>query len=202
MKSEVVNFSDSRCIDFIKNEGVLAFPTETVFGLGVIYDSKKAFDRLCNLKNRVPDKPFTVMVSSKKDISIFVDLNEKMERLIDKFMPGEITILFPAKKDLFPWITLNHPTVGIRISASKEVRDLIDKVGKPLLVTSSNMAGEKAHVDVSDVIKIFGEKIPFIIDGNCLSNIPSTIVLINKDEIKLIRQGAISFEEIEKEWEK
>ena len=120
MKTELLNFEDEKCVEIVKDGDVLAFPTETVFGFGVRYDSLEAFNKLCALKQRTPDKPFTIMVSDKKDIGRFVDLNEKMERLIDVFMPGEVTFLFPAKKDLAHHLTLSSKSVGIRIAALKE----------------------------------------------------------------------------------
>ncbi len=200
MKTKILNFDDELCVQIIKENKVLAFPTETVFGFGVIYDSKEAFDTLCKLKNRVPDKPFTIMVSKKEDIAEFTDLNPRMEKLIDSFMPGEITILFPAKENLFPWLTLNQPTVGIRIANLKEVPDLINRVGKPMLVTSANMSGQPPILDETALLKQFDGKIEGIVRGNCKSKIPSTIVMITGDKLKLIRQGSIPFEDIVKEW--
>ena len=201
METKLLKFDDSLCETLIKNGEVLAFPTETVFGLGVVYDSKEAFDNLCNVKKRKPDKPFTIMLSKKEDIALFVDLNDKMKNLIDKFMPGEVTFLFPVKGGLYPWVTLNHKTVGIRISASKDVRNLIKRVNKPMLVTSANMSGEETLLTSEEVYEKFNKKIPAIVEGVCESNIASTIVLIG-EELKLIRQGGVLFEDIVKEWEK
>lgn len=202
METKFLTFTSQECLDIIKSNEVLSFPTETVYGLGVIYDSKEAFDRLCKLKNRIPDKPFTIMVSKKEEISQFVDLNAKMQRLIDKFMPGEITILFPCKQGLYPWLTLNQKTVGIRISGDENVRSLIARVGKPMLVTSANMSSFPALYNSEDVYKVFNNKILGIVEGKCVSKLPSTIVLIDGDNLKLIRLGSIAFEEILKEWEK
>ena len=199
METKVLSFTDNECLEIVKNNQVLAFPTETVFGFGVIYDSKEAFDNMCTLKGRAPDKPFTIMLSKKEDIHEFVEVTEKMQKLIDKFMPGEVTFLFPIKKGLYPWLSLNQPTVGIRISASKDVCDLIQRVGKPMLVTSANMSHEPAMTSYSEVLEKFNSKIEGVVKGECTSLMPSTIVLIG-EELKLIRQGSISFEEIIKEW--
>lgn len=202
METKILKFTDQECVDIIKEGDVLAFPTETVFGFGIIYDDVDAFEKLCSLKQRRPDKPFTIMVSNKEDISTFVDLTPKMKRLIEKFMPGEITILFPAKKNLMPHLTLNQPTVGIRIAALKEVPDLIRRVGKPMLVTSANMSNTPPLLNSNSVYEQFCGKIRGVVEGICNSNIPSTIVLIDGEELKLIRLGSISFEEILKEWNK
>lgn len=200
METKFLKFDDQECIDIVRAGHVLALPTETVFGLGIIYDSLDAFNELNTLKQRTPDKPYTIMVSKKEEISQFVDVNDKMQRLIDVFMPGEITIIFPAKEGLFPWLTLNKKTVGIRIAALKEVPDLIKRVGKPMLVTSANISNHSPLLDDISVYNQFNGKIHGIVRGTCTSKIPSTIVLIDGDELKLIRQGSIPFETIYKEW--
>ena len=202
MKTKILKFSDSQCVDIINSNQVLAFPTETVYGLGVVYDSKDAFDALCDLKKRVPDKPFTIMLSNKEDINLFVNVSLSMQRLIDKFMPGEVTFLFPIKKGLYPWLNLNQPTVGIRISSSKEVTDLIERVGKPMLVTSANMSGCPALNNTQEVLEVFDGKVLGVVEGYCESKLPSTIVLIKEKELELIRQGSVPFEDIKKEDEK
>jgi len=202
METKFLNFEDQECIDIVRDGHVLAIPTETVFGLGIIYDSLDAFNELNALKQRAPDKPYTIMVSRKEEISEFVDINENMQRLIDKFMPGEITIIFPAKEGLFPWLTLNKKTVGIRIAALQEVPNLIARVGKPMLVTSANISNHNPLFDDTSVYNQFNGKIRGIVRGTCTSKVPSTIVLIDGEELKLIRQGGIPFETIYKEWKK
>ncbi len=202
MKTEVFDYFNEDCLNIIHQGDVLAFPTETVFGFGVIYDNVDAFNKMCQLKNRLPSKPFTIMVSNKEQISNFVDLNFKMQKLIDKFMPGEITILFPCKKGLPYHLTLNEKTVGIRIPNDKQLLSFINEVKKPLLVTSANMSNEKPLLNSDEVKESFNGLLKGIVKGKCISNIPSTIVLIDNDNLKLIREGNIKFEEIEKEWKK
>ncbi len=202
MEHEYLSFEDEKCVKILLKGDVLAFPTETVFGLGAIYDSKNAFDKLVNLKNRSPEKPFTVMVSNKNDIYKFAEVDEKTQRVIDKFLPGEITLLLTSKKT-YPWVSLNQKTIGIRFSALKEVSDLISRVGKPLLVTSANRSGKPALNTYDEVYEEFkNDSLPIVkLENYQKSNLPSTIVLIDKDSISLIRQGAIPFKEIKSCWE-
>lgn len=200
METKLLSFEDSQCIEILLNEEVLAFPTETVFGFGIVFDSVKAFNKLCNLKQRNPDKPFTIMVSKKEDIEMFVNLNDKMKKLISKFMPGELTIIFNAKDNLKEHLTLNQGTVGIRIPNSKDVLSLIDRVNKPLLVTSANISNHAPLLTSDEVYNEFKDKIYGIVEGECVSNIPSTIIRIDGDNISLIRKGGIPFEYILKEW--
>ena len=201
MKKEFLSFEDSKCIEILLSNNVLAFPTETVYGLGVVYDSKLAFDRLVSLKKRSPDKPITVMISSKEDVHKFAYIDEKTQRVIDEFFPGEITLLLKSKK-CYPWVNLNSDTIGIRMSASKDVCKLIGKVGKPLLVTSANISGFEAMNTAEDVYSTFKDDLKGIVkSSNKSSSVPSTIVLLKDGEIKLIRKGSIPFEKIKKIWE-
>lgn len=201
MKKEFLSFEDSKCIEILLSNNVLAFPTETVYGLGVVYDSKLAFDRLVSLKKRSPDKPFTVMISSKEDVHKFAYIDEKIQRVIDEFFPGEITLLLKSKK-CYPWVNLNSDTIGIRMSASKDVCKLIGRVGKPLLVTSANISGFEAMNTAEDVYSTFKDDLKGIVkSSNKSSSVPSTIVLLKDGEIKLIRKGSIPFEKIKKIWE-
>lgn len=200
-KEKLLSFDDSKCIEILLNNNVLAFPTETVYGLGVIYDSKIAFDNLVSLKRRAPDKPFTLMISSKDEFERFAYIDQKTRRVIDKFLPGEITLLLKSK-DNYPWVNLNSDIIGIRMSSSVKVCELIKRIGKPLLVTSANISGLEPMNTAEDVYETFKEELKGIVKEESLSsNKPSTIVLIKDNEIKLIRSGSIPFDEIKNTWE-
>lgn len=200
MKTKVGKFQDQELIQEIKNGNVVAFPTETVYGLGVISNSKEAFERLVETKKRRPDKPFTLMLSKKEDIEKYAKISKKTKRVIDKFMPGEITILVPPKEHLDSWITLNSKYIGIRISGMNEVSLMIDQVGFPMLVTSANISGEETLNSFEGAYRVFNGKISYLVNGETSSKLPSTIVICDEN-IELVRLGSISFEEIKKVWE-
>lgn len=200
MKTRVGKFQDQELIQEIKNSNVVAFPTETVYGLGVISNSKEAFERLVETKKRRPDKPFTLMLSKKEDIEKYAKISLNTKRVIEHFMPGEITILVPPREHLDSWITLNSKYIGIRISGMKEVSQLIDQVGFPLLVTSANISGEKTLNSFEETYRVFNGKISYIVNGKTSSKLPSTIVICDEN-IELVRLGSISFEEIKNVWE-
>lgn len=201
MKTELVQFDDIRLANWINDCEVVAFPTETVFGIGVVYDSKEAFDKLVIVKERNPDKPFTVMISDKKDIDLFATYSNKVSALIETFMPGEITLILDTKENIYPWVSLNHKTIGIRISAKKEVCDLISRVGKPMLVTSANISNHAPAQNSMEAYQIFNAKIKAIVEGESNSGLPSTIVDCSNNQLKLLREGSITFEEIKRIWE-
>lgn len=181
----------------LKDGGLIAFPTETVFGFGVIYDNKVSYDRLISVKRRPPEKPFTLMLSDVEQIKQYACVDVRAKKLIDKYMPGQFTIILKAKDNLPKYCVSKEGNVGIRISSDNLVRELIRKVGKPLLVPSANKSGEPPLTKSDDVISIFDEEIDAIIIGESTSNVPSTIVLID-DEVKVIREGLIKKEDIYK----
>ena len=179
----------------LKEGGLIAFPTETVFGFGVIFDNKASYNRLISVKRRPPEKPFTLMLSDVEQIEQYAYVDDRANKLIKKYMPGQFTIIMKAKEKLPPYCVSKEGNVGIRISSDDMVRNLIRKVGKPLLVPSANKSGEPPLTKSKDVISIFDKEIDGIIIGESTSNVPSTIVLIDKD-VHILREGLISKEDI------
>ena len=175
--------------------GLIAFPTETVFGFGVVFDNEQSYKRLIEVKRRPPEKPFTLMLCSSEEIEKYAFVDERAKKLIAKYMPGQFTIILKAKNNLPSYCVSKEGNVGIRISSDKMVRDLIKKVGKPLLVPSANKSGEAPLTTSIDVSKIFKDEIDAVIEGESTSNVPSTIVLLNEN-VNVIREGIITKEEI------
>ena len=179
----------------LKDGGLIAFPTETVFGFGVIYDNKDSYNRLIKVKRRPPEKPFTLMLSDLDQINDFAFVDERAKKLIIKFMPGQFTIILKAKDTLPDYCVSKEGNVGIRIPDSNLIRELIRKVSKPLLVPSANKSGEKPLTNSNDVVSIFADEIDAVISGKSISNIPSTIVMVGED-VKIIREGQIKNEDV------
>lgn len=179
----------------LQNGGLIAFPTETVYGLGVIFDNEQSYERLINVKRRPPEKPFTLMCGSLDDIKKYAYVNKLAQKLIDAFMPGQFTIILKAKENLPRWVVSKEGNVGIRISDDKFVQNLIIETGKPLLVPSANRSGENPCHTSNEVKDSLGNDLDAIIIGESVSNIPSTIVFVD-DSIHIIRLGEISESEI------
>lgn len=182
--------------DVLSTHGVIAFPTETVCGFGIFYDDIIAFDRLNKIKGDRENKPYTLMLSSKDDIGLYGYVNELAKKIIDSFMPGDITILIKAKENLPTWVTLNSPYVGIRVPSFSLTKTIIEEAGKPLLVPSLNRSNQPPFNDIKEAKKYFGEEIDLYIDGVAGGKKPSTIIKID-DKIEMIRNGDITIEMIE-----
>lgn len=181
------------------NDGVVAFPTETVMGLGVLFNSEKAYSKLNKVKERPEDKPYTLMLKGVEDIQKYGVISEATRRVIDKFMPGSLTILVPVKDNTVPsYVTHNTRVIGMRVPTNKEALELLKAVELPLLVPSANKSGQKPAYNSDEVKKIFGNELDFIVSGSAKSNVPSTIVDLTKGDVRIIREGAISKTGLEK----
>jgi len=190
------------CAKVLRDGDILVFPTETVYGVGVVYDSKVAFEKLVTLKRRPPNKPFALMCSSLKQAFDYIVVGAKAKAVMDAFLPGELTVLVHSRQDLPEHVTLGTGVIGIRVPDSKFVCEMISKVGKPCLVTSANRSGEPTSTKYDEVLKIFDGEVGGIVKGECVSLVPSTIVsLASEDKIELVREGPISFDKIKAVWE-
>ena len=185
-----------KALKALNNHQVIAFPTETVFGLGVLYDDKEAYKRLNEIKQRREDKPYTMMVNDVEDIFNYAYVNNKYLPLIRKFMPGSLTILVKSKENVPDYVTHGTGVIGIRIPSNSEALDLLKFIKKPLLVPSANKRDQKPALTMDEVKAIFKDEISVIIPGNISSGEPSTIIDLTGDQIKLVRKGPISLEEL------
>lgn len=180
----------------LDNHGVIAFPTETVMGLAIYFDDKEAYEKLNFIKRRPEDKPYTMMVSDINKIDNYAYVSPKARKIINAFMPGSITLLLPAKEGLPTWVTHNSGVIGIRVPSNKIGLALLKAVDKPLLVPSANRSGDKPALDSKEVEEIFQNDVDFIVPGKANLDKPSTIVSLINDEVKVVREGPISIEQI------
>ncbi len=187
-----------KAIESLLKGDVLVIPTETVYGLAVVYDNYEAYEKLNSIKRRTPDTPYTLMLSRKVDIYKYAEVGENAKQIIDTFLPGPLTIILKAKKGLPSWvINSKDGSIGIRFPSRFYTQTIIDRVGKPLLVTSVNRHGQEPMNDLEAIKKEFGEEISYIIEAMEPPRlIPSTIISAI-DNVKLIRKGLISLEDIE-----
>ena len=185
--------------EIIKNGGIVVFPTETVYGIGTNGLYKEAVQRLYKIKERPLNKPISLLVSDYEMIEKVVkDINELEYKIMKKFFPGPLTIIL-NKKDIVPDIvTSRGSTVGIRMPEEEITRKLIEYAGVPIAAPSANISGKPSGIDLQEIIKEFGDKVDCYIDGGKSKiGIGSTIVKVENNTIKILREGSISKKEIE-----
>ncbi|MCF6158333.1 MAG: threonylcarbamoyl-AMP synthase [wastewater metagenome] len=164
---------------------LVAFPTETIYGLGANRDDAKAVARIYEVKQRPGEKRLTLMISDYDDLKKYVDhVSAAAEKLMDVFWPGALTIIFPLK---------DGSDLSIRFPDNPVARDLIRTAKVSVVTTSANISGYPPATDAQQVFMDLGGKIPIILDGGSTRfRSPSTIVLVKGDTIEIVRRGIIS----------
>ncbi|MFA4956298.1 MAG: L-threonylcarbamoyladenylate synthase [Candidatus Methanoperedens sp.] len=175
--------------DIIKNNGIVIYPTETVYGIGANIFSDIALEKVFAIKKRDKDKPVSVAVSDFGMMEDLVYIGEKEKRFIDMFLPGPVTIILKKKEKVPDILTSGSELVGIRFPAHETTIKLIQLAGVPITSTSANISGEAPPKRVAQ-IKIAAD---YILDGGDCSGEPSTVVdLVNGN---ILRTGA-KYEEV------
>ena len=168
---------------------IVAFPTETVYGLGVCADNNTAIDNLYSVKRRSRDKKLSIMISKTEEVSKYVKHVPLIaKKLIGAFWPGPLTIILDLD---------DNSTVGLRNPDNRVIRDLINEVAVPIASTSANISGGSPAIDAQQVISNFSDKIDVVLDGGpAEAGSPSTVVKIWDDTYKIIRHGVIGKERL------
>ena len=180
----------------LDNSKVIAFPTETVMGLGVYYDDYNAYNLLNKIKERPEDKPYTLMLGDINKIKDYAYIDNRASKVISNFMPGEITILLPAKSNVPSYVTHNTGVIGIRVPNLDDLRDFLNYIDRPLLVPSANKSGKKPAMSDKEVKNIFNNEVSYIFEGKAIGGVPSTIVDLTNKEVKIYREGNIKSQDI------
>lgn len=178
---------------FEKGE-VIAFPTDTVFGLACIFDDEKAIERLKGIKRRDAHKPLPMMCANISMMQEVAVMSDEAIKLAESFFPGPLTIILKKREEVPSFVTNGFETIGIRIPDHEGVLKLIEYIGKPLLVTSANISNEPALKHYKDVENSLKE-IDGIIEMDAESELASTIVDMT-DGFKILRKGLIKEEDI------
>lgn len=183
----------------LKSGNIGIFPTDTVYGIGCDSLNINAIQNLYNVKKRALNKPINILVSDINMVKKLVkDINKIEEKLIENFWPGSLTIVFNKSNIVPDLLTSNLDTVGIRMPNNKLCLELIKTVGKPVATSSANLSDESPTSDLTNFLKDFNDKVSFIIHNEDLNkNIPSTIVRVENNEIKILREGIITIKDIQ-----
>jgi len=183
----------------LKEGGIVAYPTETFYGLAVDPSNDRAIASLYELKKREGHKALSLLVPNIEYLSSCVSLCPSYEKLIDAFWPGPLTLIFPILPNVSAKLCSDRKDIAIRVSSNPIAQRLCISWGHAITTTSANISGESALVSAEEVKKLWGDRIDQILDGGVTpGGGASTIVRCNetKRECRIIREGAISCKEI------
>ena len=178
--------------------GVIAFPTDTYYGLGVDPYNEKGIRRIFEIKSRAYDKPLLVLISTENQINELTrDISQEAEQLIQKLWPAPLTLIFKAAPKLPDILTSNTGKIGIRLPKNEWTRHLIQTAGCALTATSANKNGGKNTRTAQEVLQVFGNDIDLIIDpGPAPGGKVSTLLDTTISPPAVLRHGAITQQEI------
>ena len=184
--------------EIIKKGELVAFPTETVYGLGADGLNVEACKKIFAAKGRPSDKPLSLHVASIEMVEQVAKINSQAKKLFEAFCPGALTIILPKNK-IVPDFVTGKSSVGIRFPANEVALSFIRLAGVPIAAPSANLSGKTPPKTAQEVFDNLSGKIPLILDGGqCEFGISSTIIDLTTSEPKILRHGAISAEKI---WE-
>ena len=181
---------------FVLSEGgVIIYPTETLYGLGALTLNEESIKKLFNTKSRSYGKPIPILVRDKEMLFEFVEVTQEASRLIDKFLPGPLTLVMRERKNLPDLISAGTGKIAVRISRHPFVRRLFDFISEPLTSTSANISGEENLFEFNEIHETFEDKVDLIVDsGNLPPSKGSTVIDLTVKPPRTVREGDISRE--------
>ena len=182
-----------RLVDLINNGNIAVVPTDTVYGIIGDATNIDVIHKVYEVKKRDYSKPLILMVSSIDMLEKYVlEVNNIEKKLIDRYWPGKLTILFKKNNNVDDLITSGSELVGIRYPDNKELNELMDKLNKPLISTSCNISSKAVITSIDMLEEDISKHVSYVYDGGILSDTSSTIVRVNGGKIEILRDGELS----------
>ena len=182
-----------KAAEIIKSGGVVVYPTDTLYGLGVNALDSNSVKKIFEIKGRDFNKPLSIAVHNLEDAKKYAEFSPLALVIAKKFLPGPMTLILPSKTILPNELNQGDEKVRLRIPDNKIALELIKISGVPLTSTSANLSGGKDPITAEDSIDQIGDKVDYILDsGKCKYGQGSTILEIIDEKVEFIREGVIS----------
>lgn len=197
--SEGMDKALKRAKDVLLSGGLVAYPTESFYGFGADATNDRAIQRLFLAKKRKPDRPLLILIPTADSLARYVNsVPPVARRLIGKFWPGGLTLIFEASPEISPLLTAGTGKIGIRLSSHPVATALARAIGKPITGTSANISGEPACPSAGEVLSSLQEKVDLVLDGGKTpGETGSTILDVTTDPPRILREGMVPLSEFE-----
>lgn len=176
-----------RCL---QDGGVIAYPTDTTYGIGCSIFNKKGLERIYQVKQRDKRKPFSFICSDLAEVSRYARLTNVAFKAMKRCLPGPYTFVLEASREVPDLLTTRQKTVGIRIPDNRICMAIVQELGAPIVTTSANLSGEEPVGDPFEIQRIFGNGLDLVVDGGLLATDVSTVINMVGDRPEVLRQGA------------
>jgi L-threonylcarbamoyladenylate synthase len=190
-------------VDQLVAGGVVAFPTDTVYALAASLAHPAALRRIFALKGRPPDKPLPVLLASAEHLGqVGDDVDDRIVLLLDRYWPGPLTVVVPARAGMPPEVLAPDGTIGVRVPNHFLALELIERAGGAIAATSANRSDEPPAVTAAEVAARFGDEIDVLLDGGLApGGVPSTVIAVGDGQLLFLRDGAIPREILRAAWD-
>lgn len=187
----------ARCRDVVRARGVIAYPTDTFYGLGADPRDPEAVRRIFAIKGREAGQPILLLLRDRSEVAAWASVvTPSAERLMQRFWPGPLTLVFPAAPHVLPELTGGGGTIGLRVPGNELTRELLRYLGAALTGTSANRSGGRDPRTAEEVMREVGDRVDLVLDGGATTgDRPSTVVDVTVEPPRIIRQGAIDIAE-------
>jgi len=179
----------SKVVDILEGGGVIAYPTDTTYGIGCSIMSKRGIERIYSIKQRDKKKPFSFICSDLSDISRYAKVSNYQYKVMKRLLPGAFTFVLNASNTVPGLLVTKQKTVGIRIPDNKICLAIVQALGHPIITTSANRAGEEPIGDPIAVENELGKQLDIVVDGGTLSAAVSSVVSLIDDIPLVLRKG-------------
>ncbi len=197
LKETGMDYAIERANNLLQRGGVIAYPSDTIYGLGALYNNEEAVKRIIRLKGRPETKGILLIAGSIDSLKGIVEgLSEEALHLARRFWPGPLTLILRAKSHISELITGGTGKIAVRIPGASFALELLRRKGLIITSTSANPSGLPPAMDAETISKYFPDGLDMIIDNGILSGPPSTIVEIEAGKINIIREGAIPIKDL------
>ncbi len=179
-----------QAVDVLEHDGVIVYPTDTIYGIGCSIYSKKGIDRIRLMKGRDATKFFSILCADLKDLSRYArNVSNPAYKLMRRMLPGPYTVVLEASREIPRLMHGKRKTVGIRVSDNRICHEMVSLLGHPIITTSANRSGEKPGIDPELIHDDIGGQVDLVIDGGVLHSIPSTVVDLTEQPFRILRAG-------------
>ena len=180
--------------EVLKQGGIVAFPTDTVYGLGAVCTNDDAVQKIFAAKGRDEGKPLSILVASMEQAEqIALEIPEKARRLMEKYWPGALTLVLKKRPEISDKVSAGRETIGLRMPDSQTAVKLLEAAGIPLAAPSANTSGKRSAVSAEEVIADLAGRVDMILDGGiCPVGISSTVVDLTGERPLILREGSIT----------
>lgn len=174
----------------LQDGGVIAYPTDTTYGIGCSIFNKKGLERIYQVKQRDKRKPFSFICSDLAEVSRYARLSNMAFKAMKRCLPGPYTFVLEASREVPDLLTTRQKTVGIRIPDNRICMAIVQELGAPIVTTSANLSGEEPVGDPYEIQRRFGGGLDLVVDGGLLTTDVSTVISMIGDRPEVLRQGA------------